>query len=162
MSDPVPSSWHTSKWGNLGWAETVAKLVAIVAGLFAFALSFPGGGIGFGLNVRLAAFLVFAFLSVGAFMQLTIRLKQREIVSLVFAVVNLLGHLGLLYALLHPSLPPTIPLVFAAFWVLGQLIKLQFLRTTGFTEQGSDSAGMLKFAAVQTSLYVLFAVLVIF
>jgi len=156
------ANWHTAKWGAWGWAETVAKLIGIAAGLAAFEISLSIGPISFGLNIRLAAFIVFVLASAGAIFQLVLRLKQRETISLIFAILNLLGHLGLLFALMHEAFPPALPVIFGGFFIAGQLIKLQFLRATGYTEEGSDSAGMLRFTAVQAGIYLVFAVLAFF
>ena len=35
-------------------------------------------------------------------------------------------------------------MIFGVFYVLGQVIKLQFLRVTGYTEGGANSSGMLR------------------
>ena len=55
----------------------------------------------FGDNPHLAAVILLALLTLASLAQVGIRFTQRETISLIFAVLNLLGHLGLLIALLR-------------------------------------------------------------
>jgi len=152
--------WHTAKWGAWGWAETVAKLVALVLGLWAGKVSFLAPWVTLGFDLRLVAAVLLAFASVGAVVQLTLRIKQKETISFVFAVVNLLGHAGLLWALVHGEFPALLAALFGGFYVVGQAIKVGFLRATGYTEEGADSAAIQRFTVIQGLVYLLFTVLV--
>ena len=94
-------------------------------------------------------------------MQVTIRYPQRETVSMIFAVLNLLGHVGLLIALLRLPDHRTLPLIFGGFYVLGQLTKLQFLRISGYTEGGATTSQMMRVTVILTVIYVLFTVFMV-
>ena len=112
-----------------------------------------------GEHPHLAAVILLALLTLAALAQLAIRFTQRETISLVFAVLNLLGHLGLLFALLHVPDPRTLPLIFRR--LLGRsvkLIKLQFLRVTGYTEGGANTSAMLRTSVIMAVLYALFVI----
>ncbi len=159
MQNPSTQGWHTAHWGTWGWAETILKLIAIVAGLIAFVQSL--GEIVVGGNPHLAAVIVLALLSLASVGQVVIRLTQREIISVIFAVLNLLGHFGLLIALLRVPPDNTLAIVFGVFYVLGQLTKVQFLRVTGYTEGGANSSAMLRVTGVITAIYIVFTVLVL-
>jgi len=152
--------WHTSEWGLWGWIETILKLIALGIGILAFFRT-PANDLVLGGNPHLAAVILLVLLSLAAVAQLGIRFQQRETISLIFAVLNLLGHLALLIALLRVMDSRALPVVFGGFYLLGQLTKLQFLRTSGYTEGGADERGMLRVAGAMTALYALFVVLVL-
>ena len=153
--------WHMAQWGTWGWAETILKLVAIAAGLLAFVRTLSLGALVIGGNPHLAAVILLVLLSLAAIFQIVVRLGQRETISFIFAVLNLLGHLGLLFALLHTPSPRNLPLIFGIFWLLGSLTKIQFLRVTGYTEGGANSSAMLRTTAIISVLYLLFTILVL-
>ena len=167
--------WHTAQWGTWGWFETILKLIAIGAGILAFAGSDAANALTVGAspagsntgtlvvvgNSHLAALVVLALLTLAALAQLGIRFMQRETISLGFAVLNLLGHLGLLVALLRVPDQPALPLIFGVFYLLGQIVKIQFLRVTGYTEGGANTTGMLRVAAIMAAIYALFAILML-
>ncbi|MEP7293784.1 MAG: hypothetical protein ABI835_18495, partial [Chloroflexota bacterium] len=93
--------WHTEKWGTWGWAETILKLIAIIAGLLAFFQSNAASEMMIGGNPHLAAVILFALLALFSVAQVGIRFTQKEIVSMIFALLNFLGHAALLIALLR-------------------------------------------------------------
>jgi hypothetical protein len=154
-------SWHTEEWGTWGWAETGLKLVAIIAGMVAFVRSAPAGTLIIGGNSHLAAVILMAILTLLTVGAVFIRFQQRETVSMIFAILNILGHAGLLFALLWVPGQRTLPLTFGAFFVLGQLTKLQFLRVSGYTESGANSATMLRVTAILTGVYALLIVFIL-
>jgi hypothetical protein len=153
--------WHTAQWGTWGWLETIAKCIALVAGFIA--LLNPVSGATFMLvgNHNLAALIVLALLTLAAIAQVVIRLGQRETISTAFAIFNLLGHLAVLIAVAQAPHHRLWPVLFGAFYVVGQLIKIQFLRVTGYTEGGADSANMVRTAGVMGGLYLLFSILML-
>lgn len=95
--------WHAAEWGALGWLETILKAVGIGAAVVGAATTvraerFELSGVGYGV----AGLALLLFL--GAVFQLVLRVKQREIVSLVFAVLNGAGHASLVWvAILAPA-----------------------------------------------------------
>src|SRR6266849_5842352 len=144
MQTTTPAQgWHTAQWGTWGWLETIAKCVALVAGIIAFFKPFPGTFMIIG-NPNLAALILLVLMTLAAIAQLAIRFRQRETISLIFAIVNLLGHIAVLIAVAQVPHHRLWPVLFGAFYVVGQLVKLQFLRVTGYTENGADTAGMLR------------------
>ncbi len=159
MQARTTPGWHTAQWGTWGWAETILKLVALAAGILAFFQA--SGDLIIGNHPRLAAVILLALLTLGSLFQLYIRFTQRETISMGFAVLNLLGHVGLLIALLRAPDLREYALVFGVFYTLGQLVKIQFLRVTGYTEGGATTRAMLMVTAVMTVLYALVAILVL-
>jgi len=149
--------WHTATWGTWGWLETIAKLIALVAGFIALFTRLPGTVMLIG-NPHLAALIVLALLTLASIAQVAIRFGQRETISMGFAVLNLLGHVALLIALAMVPHHRLWPVLFGVFYVVGQLVKVQFLRVTGYTEGGADSTAMLRTTGVIAVLYALFTV----
>lgn len=153
--------WHTSAWGSWGWLETILKLVAVAAGGIAFIQSNTANPLVIGDNPHLAALILLGLASLGALGQLGIRFMQREIVSFAFSILNLFGHLGLLVALLRVPNDTMLFIIFGVFYTLGQVVKVQFLRLTGYTEGGASSRGMIIVAWLMAAFYGAFAVLML-
>ena len=153
--------WHTEKWGTWGWIETGLKLVAIAAGLFALARAFPDHGFQIVPNRHLAALILLTVLTLASVAQLAICFRQRETVSMLFAVLNLVGHLALWLSITLAPGQRTAALAFGVFYVLGQLAKVQFLRISGYTEGGANSASMLRVTGVITVIYIVFIILML-
>lgn len=156
--------WHTAEWGTWGWAETILKLIAIVFGILAFFQSNAASGLRelvIGGNPRLLAMLLLALLTLGAVVQLGARLMQQEIVSLIFAVLNLLGHAALLVALLRVPGDLTLGILFGVFYAVGGIVKVQFLRATSYTEAGASLQTMILVAWGMVAPYVLLVILLL-
>lgn len=153
--------WHTARWGTLGWAETILKLIGLGAGVLAFLNSDASAALRIGDNPHLAAAILLLVLTLGAVFQLVVRFGQKETISLGFAVLNLVGHLALLVALLRVPADVTLAVIFGVMYVLGQLVKLQFLRTTGYTEGGASTRAMMGVTAAITAAYLLLVILVL-
>lgn len=153
--------WHTAQWGTLGWVETILKLIGIGAGVLAFVNSDAAAALRIGDNPHLAAVILLGALTLGAAFQLFVRFGQKETISLSFAVLNLLGHLALLVALLRAPSDMTLAVIFGVMVVLGQVVKLQFLRSTGYTEGGATTGAMMGISAAQGATYLLLVILVL-
>lgn len=155
-------TWHVDRWGVWGWIETVLKLIGLGAGLLAFfgSLSTTAGFM-LGDNPNLAAVIVLALLTVASLGVLFVRYQQREVISMAFAVAQVLGHVGLLVALLRQPEQTTFAVIFGVFMVLGQLAKMVFLRVTGFTEAGQTPQAMQIATGVLAAFYALFTALIV-
>lgn len=160
MQTTTQQGWHTAEWGTWGWLETIAKSIALLAGFIAF-FTTEQSGITLDGNPHLAALIVFAVLTMGAVVQLYLRFTQRETTSFIFAIFNLLGHIALLIALAQVSHDRLWPLLFGIFYSIGTLLKIQFLRITGYTEGGATSQLMIGVTAAVLIPYVLFTVLML-
>jgi hypothetical protein len=153
--------WHVGSWGLWGWVETILKLVGIVAGLLAFAGSNAAAPLVLANNPELGAVIVLALLTLAWVGALIPRFQQREVISMVFAIINALAHVGLLIALLRSPEPRTLAIVFGVFFILGQLAKDQFLRLSGYTEGGQTTDAMVKVSRGLAAFYLLFVILLL-
>jgi hypothetical protein len=153
--------WHVGSWGLWGWVETILKLIGIVAGLLAFAGSNAAAPLVLANNPELGAVIVLTLLTLAWVGALIPRFQQREVISMVFAIINALAHVGLLIALLRSPDQRTLAIVFGVFFILGQLAKDQFLRLSGYTEGGQTTNTMVKFSRGMAAFYLLFVVLLL-
>ncbi|MGA8206062.1 MAG: hypothetical protein WB812_16225, partial [Woeseiaceae bacterium] len=60
------------------------------------------------------------------------RFMQREIIAMVFVLINVVAHWGMVYALLTEPGPGSLLPLFALFMLIGDLIKLRFFSVTDF------------------------------
>jgi hypothetical protein len=139
----------------------VLKLIGVGAGVLAFINSDGNAALRIGDNPHLLALILLVVLTLAAVFQLYVRFGQKETLSLGFAVLNLIGHVALVIALLRVPEQATLAVIFGVMYVLGQVVKLQFLRETGYTEGGATTSAMLRIAGAQAIMYVLFVVLIL-
>lgn len=157
-----PQEFYVGDWGTWGWIETGVKAAAAAIGLAAFFASAGASGFMIAGNPELLALLVCAGLCTNPLISLVARITQKEIISIVFTVFSLFGHLGLLVALARDPLAVRgFALAFGALYVSGELAKMRFLMDTGYTEFGLALPTMLRGVAMSAGLYTAFTLLVL-
>lgn len=124
-------SWHIASWPPLAWLETVIKLIALALGISALFRAISAAGLALPSGLPLIQLIILALLSLGLLAAIFDRLADREIVAMIFVVLNNLGHWGMALALLTAVAAPVA--LFAALMLLGDLIKLIFIRRHNFT-----------------------------
>jgi hypothetical protein len=129
-----------------------------VAGILALIGALAAGDFLLLNNPRLAALILMALLALLSIVALILRLQQREIISVIFALFNVTAHIGMLIALLRTPDQRVLPIIFGVFIVLGELAKQRFLSISGYTEAGQSPAAMQNFSRVLTVLYTLLVV----
>ncbi|GAB4569353.1 MAG: hypothetical protein Kow0077_01720 [Anaerolineae bacterium] len=152
MTTSHRASWHIAHWHWLAWLETLIKaiafLFAIPAGLQALtdgAFAVPGGE-------TLVQLVIMAILTLGLVVAIYDRIIEREIIALVFTVVNVLAHLSMVVTLLASQV--TAPIIgFCGFMLLGDLVKLVFLATTDFTVRDTPRAVMYGLILMYVGAY---------
>ena len=131
MSPEAPPAWHIGDWGPLAWAETALKTAGILVGIAALLTASdhePDGASG----ARLAAVVILAVLSLGLVAGILDRLAGRELVGFLFILGMVAGHVAMTVALARDGGLEGYLAAFAALMLAGDLVKLVFLRTTGF------------------------------
>lgn len=162
MAESVGSrGWHTANWGLWGWLETAAKLVGVVFGVVAFFQAMPGGSFILSGHPHLASVILLGLLTFVAVVVIPIRIQQREIISIAFAIANALGHLAVLFAILWKPTETTLPLLFGVAYVIGNLVKVRFLSITGYTENGASSGMMHTFTWSMVAFYAAYSILLL-
>jgi hypothetical protein len=123
--------WHISDWSVLGWIETILKIIAFV---FAGMIVFPAIQSGNFHFPPLGLFLIIQILlSLGLFVAIFDRLKEKEIIAMVFIIMNNLAHWGIVYSLFTQVNNSLYLLLFFIFMLVGDLVKIIFIKTSNFT-----------------------------
>jgi hypothetical protein len=158
MAQSAPTDWHVGQWGTLGWAETGVKVIGMIAAFIAFAQALPSGVLTLGGNPRLGAIIVLALLTLIWLAPIPLRFQQKEIISVIFTLANLLAHTALLVALLYLLPDRTLPIVFGIAYLIGEAIKRRWLIVSGYTEAGRSQSQMFMVSNIFLGAYALFTV----
>jgi hypothetical protein len=148
--EPTPERWHVDRWPPLAWWEMAIKLAAIPVGIVAFVQALSAGTFGLPGGLRLVQLVILAFLSLGLVAAIFDRLVEREVVAMVFVILNNTGHWGMVVALATQPGPGWLLVAFAGLMLAGDVVKLEFLRVHDFTARNTPPAVLFGL----TSLYV--------
>ena len=149
-------AWHVARWGLLGWIETAFKSAAFLCAYVALATSITTGWAAPGW-IRVAELVLIGIATAGLLAAIGDRLLEREIIAMVFVVFNNLAHLALLASLVTTAGPGRLLTVFALLMLCGELVKIRFLRSTGFTVRDTPAAVVIGLTAAYATLYALAA-----
>ncbi len=125
--------WYVADWPPLAWIETALKAVALVIGILALIQALKGNAFMLPRGFRLGQLVVLGLLSLGLVAAIFDRWVEREVVAMIFVIVNNLGHWGMVVALAARPGPGVSLIAFAALMLLGDLVKLVFLKVHDFT-----------------------------
>lgn len=109
------------------------KLLAIAVGAVTLVRVLSGGVFGLPSGVRLAQWAILVLLSLGLLVAITDRYRGREIVAMIFILLNNLGHWGMVVALASEPGPGVLLPLFAGLMLAGDLVKLIFLKVHDYT-----------------------------
>lgn len=154
-----PKGWHVTSWPPLAWLETVIKVVALVLGIVALGQALSGGAFAWPGGLRLAQLITLALLSLGLVAAIFDRLAEREIVAMAFVILNNLGHWGMTLALVTEPGPGGLLPGFAALMLLGDLVKLVFLRKHDFSVRDTPKAALYGLTSVYVVGYLVILLL---
>jgi hypothetical protein len=126
-------SWHITKWPPLAWLETGLKLIALGIGVGTAVSALPNANFAFPTGLGLVQFIILILLSLGLFAAIFDRLADREIIAMGFVILNNLGHWGMVLALAAATDLGNTVWLFAVLMLLGDLVKIWFIKTTNFT-----------------------------
>jgi hypothetical protein len=141
-----PPAWHVGDWGPLGWAETALKSAGVLVGIGAL-LAALGGDRDGASGARLAAVVILGVMSLGLVAGIADRLASREAVGFAFVFAMVAGHLAMTVALARDDGLAGALAAFAALMLAGDLVKLVFLRTTGFRVRNVPPAAVYGLTA---------------
>lgn len=144
--------WHRGAWGPLGTAETLVKSAAFLAAYIAFARSL-GHGRATPHGSELAEVILLGIAELGLLGAIADRIMEREITAMVFVVFNNAAHLGLIWALLAVRDAQQAVIVFAGLMLVGELVKIGFLRTTGYTVRSHGTSLVVAIVSAYAGLY---------
>ena len=130
MGNGKPAGWHMAAWPPLAWLETVLKLGAIGVALGTLLDRLPDLALSVPAGVRLLQLVVLALLSFGLLLAIGDRLRDREVVAMVFVILNNLGHWSMVLLLAAGGDVPL--LTFLLLMIAGDVVKLIFIRVNRF------------------------------
>jgi len=135
-------NWHIAEWHPLAWVETVTKVLALIFGIIALVGALSRGNFSLPQGWRLVQLIVLTVLSLGLVAAISDRITEREIIAMVFVILNNLGHWGMALSLASPPGPGSLFVIFCVLMLLGDLVKLVFLKVTDFTVRDTPRAVM--------------------
>lgn len=150
------AGWHVARWGRLGWIETGVKSLAFLCAYVALASSITTGWSAPG-GVRIVELVLVGVATLGLLAAIGDRLLEREIVAMVFVCFNNLAHLALLGSLVTTDGPGRLLTAFALLMMCGELVKLGFLYSTGFTVRNTPVSVVIGLTVAYAIVYALAA-----
>ena len=145
--------WHIGNWTGLGWPETGIKLAADGVAFIALLYMVGGADFRFWGGVYDLRVIILALMALGLTFAIADRYLEKEIIATLFVISNVIAHWGMVYALWRQPgsnllslinyqpqnlLPWQLLPIFAALMLIGDLVKIVFLRRTKFTVRGYD------------------------
>lgn len=118
--------WHVTVWPPLVWLETAIRVVALAIVMLAFMDVAGDGVIGLPGGVRLAQWVILVVLALGLAAAIGERLIEREVFSILFVILNTVGHWLMVLAVVLGDFSHLLAL-FAALMLAGDLVKLLFI-----------------------------------
>ena len=152
-------TWYFAQWPALAWLETVIKLVAIAIGVWAFIGALEEGEFDFDAGHVIAEFVILGILCLGLIAAIFDRLKEREIVSMVFVIVNNIGHWGMLIAVVGEPGPGWKLVAFCTLFICGDLVKMLFIKVHNFRVRDTAQAVLYGLTAFYMIGYALIFIL---
>lgn len=152
MDQPVgEKQWYVAHWPALAWLETTIKFIGLLVALITVLMTIFEGEFEFPASTRMVQWIVLFAMSLGLLLAIYDRIVERELVAMGFVIINNIGHWGMVIALMFTPPPDGELMIFAGMMMFGDIIKLWFLYTSGFTVR-QIPRWMLYFF---TSLYVI-------
>ena len=150
------ADWHVARWGALGWIETGIKSLAFLCAYVALASSITTGWSAPG-GVRIVELVLVGIATLGLLAAIGDRLLEREVIAMVFVCFNNLAHLALLVSLVTTDGPGRLLTAFAVLLMCGELVKLRFLYSTGFTVRNTPASTVIALTTAYALVYALAA-----
>lgn len=150
------AAWHVARWGLLGWIETGIKSLAFLCAYIAFASSVTTGW-STPRGIRIVELVLVGIATLGLLAAIGDRLLEREIVAMVFVCFSNLAHLTLLASLLTTDGPGRLLTAFAVLMMCGELVKIRFLHSTGFTVRNTPTSIVIRLTVAYAIVYALAA-----
>lgn len=154
--------WHIANWSPLGWLETIVKLIAFAASFVALYNALNSGSVAAPSGLQLIRVIDLAFLALGLTAGIVDRYKQREIIAIIFILLNNVAHWGMVYALLTTPAPTTLLLIFVSLMLVGDLIKMVWLRVSSYTQDGVPQSVLYGLTSIYLVGYALILILSLF
>ena len=153
MSPEAPPAWHVGDWGPLAWAETALKTAGILVGIAALLTALerePDGASG----ARLVAVVILRCCRSASSPGSSTGSPGARLVGFLFILGMVAGHVAMTVALARDGGLEGYLAAFAALMLAGDLVKLVFLRTTGFRARDVPPAVVYGLTSAYAVAYV--------
>jgi hypothetical protein len=156
MNKPVDrKQWYIGNWTGLGWLETGLKLAGHVVAFYALTQIPPGSNPALNLPV----ILLLGIITLAYIAAIYDRWLEKEIIAMLFVVVNVAAHAAMTWTLTQASVPlASLGMLFAAFMLAGDLVKIAFLLRTRFTVRNATTRQMVTLVA---GLVIAYAIIIL-
>lgn len=124
--------WYVARWPALAWLETLIKVAALSVAYGAAYLAITSGTFTRPQAASWVELSILGILSLGLLAAIYDRLIEREIIAMIFVILNNLGHWGLLVALTSEPKPTAALLTFSSLMLIGDVVKLFFIHRHKF------------------------------
>jgi hypothetical protein len=159
--------WYVGRWPPLAWLVGAIKGVAIAIGTAANVRARAVGvlwrpemlGVWHPEPVVLAQGIILAILSLGLVIALLDRLRRREVVAIIFLILNNFGHWGMVLALAFKPGPGWRLPALAGLMLVSDLVKLLSLQIHRFAVPGISREVLNRSTAAYAAGYSLILVL---
>ncbi len=146
------TGWFIARMGAWEWTETLLKLAAVGVAVWGVALSLTDG-FAPTLNGRLPQVVILGLASLGVLAAVGDRLLTKEIISMVFVLLNNVGHWGITIALVGGLGTGTPVVAYCATMLAGDLVKLGFFLHTGLTVRNAPRGAVLGATGLFAAAY---------
>jgi hypothetical protein len=152
-------NWYVARWTPLAWLETLIKVAGQAFGIAALYRALTLGSFSLPAGRPLVQAVILLLLSLGLAAAIWNRIQDREIVAMVFVLINNLAHWGLLLALASTVSPGNLLVWFAALFLLGDIVKIIFIRVDRFTAGGYPQSVLYGLTSIYIAGYALLLIL---
>ncbi len=128
--------WYFGNWQVLGWVETGFKIFAFMFAYVLFYNALSNGNFVIPHGKILIVWIVQIILSLGLLAAIFDRYNNKEIFAMIFVLFNNLAHWGIVIAILNASNLSINLIFFYSLMLIGDLVKIIFLKTSGFKVDG--------------------------
>lgn len=129
--------WYIAPMSRLEWLETAAKTIAIVIAFATFIRVFAPGELETPTGALGTQSRILMWMAIGLAIAVLDRLQQRELLSIGFVIMNDLAHWAMFLSLLSGLTTMAPVIAYCALMMAGDIVKLVFFATTGYTVRGA-------------------------
>ncbi|MFW6102689.1 MAG: hypothetical protein ACOC7M_00180 [Chloroflexota bacterium] len=137
------TTWYVAPMSTLEKLETGLKVVAMVIAFVTFATTFEADGLARPAGAAGTQSRILMWMAIALAVAVLDRLQQREVVSIVFVVFNDLAHWAMYLSLMNGLATGLPVLLYAGFMTAGDIAKMVFFATSGYTVRGLPRAAIV-------------------
>ncbi len=146
-------SWHIAPMSRLEKLETAFKAVAMIVAFVTFAQVFSPGQLETLAGAAGTQSRILMWMAVALGIAILDRLQQRELFSVGFVIVNDLAHWAMYLSFLSGLLAMALVIAYCALMMAGDIMKIVFFATTGYTVRGAPRPLLLAGVAAFVVAY---------